>query len=125
MLPEPQLVASIRAKGAKLSVPGVVDLSDLALASAGTAKIVLEAVQEMLLRLALQMARDDYELRRERQAQGIERARAEGKYRSRRPRPEIHRRIIEMRTKGMSIAKTAGCSISHVKRVWAAHRKAK
>ena len=79
----------------------------------------------MLLRLALQMARDDYELRRERQAQGIERARAEGKYRSRRPRPEIHRRIIEMRTKGMSIAKTAGCSISHVKRVWAAHRKAK
>ena len=128
MLPEPQLVASIRAKGAKLSVPGVVDLSDLALASAGTAKIVLEAVQEMLLRLALQMARDDYELRRERQAQGIERARAEGKYRGRRPRPEIHRRIIEMRTNGMSIAKTAelaGCSISHVKRVWAAHRKAK
>ena len=122
-----QLVATIRAKGAKLSVPGVVDLSELVATSTGHAKIVIEAVQEMLLRLALQMARDDYELRRERQAQGIERARAEGKYRGRRPRPEIHRRVIEMRTNGMSIARTAelaGCSISHVKRVWAAHRKA-
>ena len=123
-----QLVTSIRAKGAKLSVPGVVDLSELAAASAGTAKIVLEAVQEMLLKLALQMARDDYELRRERQAQGIERAKGEGKYRGRRPRPDVHRRVIELRTSGMSIAKTAaiaGCSVSHVKRVWAAYRAAR
>ena len=122
-----QLVTSIRAKGAKLSVPGVVDLSELAAASAGTAKIVLEAVQEMLLKLALQMARDDYELRRERQAQGIERAKGEGKYRGRRPRPDVHRRVIELRSSGMSIAKTAAladCSVSHVKRVWAARRKA-
>nr|WP_287320010.1 hypothetical protein [Mesorhizobium sp.] len=37
----------------------------------GVARIVLEAVQDMLLRLALQMARDDYETRRERQRQGI------------------------------------------------------
>ncbi|MCB1956618.1 MAG: recombinase family protein [Rhodocyclaceae bacterium] len=121
-----QLVTSIRAKGAKLSVPGVVDLSELAAASAGTAKIVLEAVQEMLLKLALQMAREDYELRRERQAQGIERAKGEGKYRGRRPRPDVHRRVIELRSSGMSIAKTAaivGCSVSHVKRVWAAHRQ--
>ena len=123
-----QLVTTIRAKGAMLSVPGVVDLSELASASAGTAKIVLEAVQEMLLKLALQMARDDYELRRERQAQGIERAKGEGKYRGRRPRPDVHRRIIELRTSGMSIAKTAaiaGCSISHVKRVWASHLEAR
>ena len=122
-----QLVTSIRAKGAKLSVPGVVDLSELAAASAGTAKIVLEAVQEMLLKLALQMARDDYELRRERQAQGIERAKGEGKYRGRRPRPDVHRRVIELRTSGLSIAKTAalaGCSVSHVKRVWSAYRDA-
>ena len=98
----------------------------LAAASAGTAKIVLEAVQEMLLKLALQMAREDYELRRERQAQGIERAKGEGKYRGRRPRPDVHRRVIELRSSGMSIAKTAalaGCSVSHVKRVWAAHRE--
>jgi len=35
------------------------------------ARIVLEAVQELLLKLALQIARDDYETRRERQRQGV------------------------------------------------------
>jgi hypothetical protein len=38
-----------------------VDLSELAAEVDGVSKIVLEAVQEMLLKLALQMARDDYE----------------------------------------------------------------
>src|SRR5471030_3560093 len=66
-----KLVASIRATGARLSVPGIVDLTDLAATSEGMAKIVLESVQELLLKLALQMARDDYETRRERQQQGI------------------------------------------------------
>lgn len=124
-LPEAEhLVETIRKKGAKLSVPGVVDLSEIAAVSGGNAKIVLEAVQDMLLKLALQMARDDYELRRERQAQGIERAKAEGKYRGRRPRRDIQRKIIELRIAGMSIHRTAdlaGCSVSHVKRTWAEH----
>jgi hypothetical protein len=47
-----------------------VDLTDLVADSAGVARIVLEAVQDMLLRLALQSARDDYETRRERQREG-------------------------------------------------------
>lgn len=38
------------------------------------AKIVLESIQAMLLKIALQMARDDYEERRKRQAAGIFRA---------------------------------------------------
>jgi len=50
-------------------VPGVVDLSEFAIAADGVARIVLESVQELLLKLALQMARDDYETRRERQRQ--------------------------------------------------------
>jgi DNA invertase Pin-like site-specific DNA recombinase len=75
-----QLVASIRAKGARLAVPGLVDLSDLASESDGVAKIVLESVQELLLKLALQMARDDYEIRRERQRQGVQLAKSAGKY---------------------------------------------
>jgi hypothetical protein len=45
------------------------DLSDLAAEADGVAKIVLESVQNLLLKLALQMARDDYETRRERQRQ--------------------------------------------------------
>lgn len=75
-----QLVASIRTKGAKLAVPGLVDLSDFAAGTDGVARIVLESVQELLLKLALQMARDDYETRRERQRQGVQLARAAGKY---------------------------------------------
>ncbi len=44
-LPEAErLVASIRAQGARLAVPGVVDLSDLAAEAKGVAKVVLESV---------------------------------------------------------------------------------
>lgn len=75
-----QLVNSIRAKGAKLAVPGLFDLSEIAAAADGVAKIVLESVQALLLKLALQMARDDYETRRERQRQGVQLAKAAGKY---------------------------------------------
>lgn len=115
------LVASIREKGARLAVPGVVDLSDLVAESQGIAKVVLESVQEMLLRLALQMARDDYEDRRERQHQGIALAKHAGKYTGRKADTNLHNRIIALRTGGNSIAITAslaGCSESQVKRVW-------
>lgn len=126
-LPEAErLVASIQAKGARLAVPGVVDLADLAANAEGVAKIVLEAVQGMLLRLALQMARSDYEDRRERQSQGIALASAAGKYRGRRAEPKRHAQVIALRRSGHSIAKTAelaGCSPSQVKRIWAAESK--
>src|SRR6266545_2744812 len=85
-LPEAErLVGSIRAKGARLAVPGVVDLSDLAAETDGVTKIVLESVQDLLLKLALQMARDDYETRRERQRQGVQLAKTAGKYSGRKP----------------------------------------
>jgi len=73
-----RLVGSIRSKGARLAVPGLVDLSDFATEADGVARIVLESVQELLLKLALQMARDDYETRRERQRQGVQLAKAAG-----------------------------------------------
>lgn len=44
-LPEAErLVAAIRAKGARLAVLGIVDLSELVADSAGLARIVIEAV---------------------------------------------------------------------------------
>ena len=128
-LPEAeQLVASIRATGARLAVPGVVDLSDLVAESQGVAKIVLESVQDMLLKLALQMARDDYEDRRERQRQGIELAKLTGKYTGRKPDTNLHERIIALRQAGNSISRTselAGCSESQVKRIWTMHNENK
>jgi DNA invertase Pin-like site-specific DNA recombinase len=120
-----QLVASIRAKGARLAVPGLVDLSNLADEADGVARIVLESVQELLLKLALQMARDDYETRRERQRQGVQLAKAAGTYTGRKADTATHRRIVALRRSGQTIertAKLAGCSISQVKRIWALHR---
>lgn len=120
-----QLVDSIRAKGAKLAVPGLVDLSDLAGAADGVARIVLASVQELLLKLALQMARDDYETRRERQRQGVELAKQAGKYAGRSPDIATHQRIVALRAAGQTIkrtAKLAGCSVSQAKRIWAMHR---
>ncbi len=119
------LVASIRAKGARLAVPGVVDLTELAAEAKGVAKVVLESVQDMLLKLALQIARDDYEDRRERQRQGVELAKQAGRYTGRKADTVVHDRIIALRTAGHTIKETARlarCSESQVKRVWAIHR---
>lgn len=122
-LPEAeQLIAAIRAKGARLAIPGLVDLSEVALAADGVAKIVLESTQEMLLKLALQIARDDYETRRERQLQGVALAKEAGKYGGRKPNLDVQQRIIVCRKAGHSIkntARLAGCSPSQVKRIWA------
>ena len=112
-------------KGAPLAVPGLIDLSELVADASGVAKIVLDSVQQLLLRLALQMAHEDYEDRRERQRQGIELAKRSGRYKGRAPDRAGHERIIALRAGGTSIAETArlaGCSISQVKRVWALRR---
>ncbi|KPX31703.1 MULTISPECIES: recombinase family protein [Pseudomonas syringae group] len=117
-----KLVDAIRAKGARLAVPGIVDLSQLTEASSGVAKVVLQGVQDMLLRVALQIARDDFEDRRERQRQGIDLAKGAGRYAGRKPDTKMHERVIALKSGGCSIAETArlaGVSVSQVKRVWA------
>ncbi len=121
-----KLVASIRAKGARLSVPGLVDLSDLVAEADGITKIVIESVQELLLKLSLQMAREDYEVRKERQRQGIQLAKEKGKYLGRKANRQAHQQIIALRKSATTISRTAeltGCSISQVKRIWAIHQK--
>jgi DNA invertase Pin-like site-specific DNA recombinase len=119
-LPEAErLVASIRAKGARLAVPGVVDFTDLANATDAITRIVLESVQELLLKLALQMARDDYETRRERQRQGVQLAKTAHKYAGRIPDTATHERIVALRRTGLTIKRTAelaGCSTSRNQR---------
>ena len=104
------------------AVPGVVDQSELATASDGVAKVVLEAVQAMLLKLALQMERDDYEARRGRQARGIALAKERGAYAGRKFDKDKHERVMSLRAAGNSIAEAfrlAKCSTSLVKLVCA------
>lgn len=124
-LPEAErLVAQIRANGARLAIPGLVDLSDLVEGADGITRVVLDAVQDLLLKLALQMARDDYETRRERQRQGVQLAKQKGRYLGRRADDATNGRIVALRTAGRSIKETADlarCSVSHVKNVWKVH----
>lgn len=111
-----------------VAIPGIVDLSELVAEADGVAKVVLESIQGMLLRLALQMAREDWETRRGRQTRGIALARkVEGKYPGRKADAVTHERIILLRGAGHTIAKTAklaGCSTAQVKRIWAEHKAA-
>lgn len=115
-----KLVGRIKAKGARLAMPGVVDLDDLYPADS-MAGIVMDTVQDLLLKIAMKSASDDYELRRERQAAGYQRARAEGRRVGGRP---INQKRIDgvaaCRNKGLSIWETAnvlGCSTGTVKNI--------
>ncbi|EKY8230890.1 recombinase family protein [Salmonella enterica] len=122
------LINSIKERGAKLAIPGILDLTELANAQSGVAKVVLESVQDMLLKVALQLARDDYENRRKRQKEGIEIAKRKGRFQGRVADVRLHKRIIEYRSRNTSIAETAKlceCSATLVKSVWAKHKKNK
>ncbi|MBV5349293.1 recombinase family protein, partial [bacterium] len=83
-------------------------------------------MQDLLLKIALQMSHEDYTLRRERQRQGINIAKAEGKYAGKKPNIATHQRIIAIKSAGNTIKQTAnlsGCSVSQVKRIWALHKE--
>lgn len=125
-----RLIDQIRAKGARLLVPGIIDFSDIIDKTDDTmSKIVLESMQELLLKIALQMSRDDYEFRKKRQREGIEIARQKGKYQGRRPNKELHKKIIEchiLNNPPLSIAKTAkllNITVSMVTRVCGLYNK--
>ena len=119
-----KLIARIKEKGAYLSVPGIIDLSEIKTDSE-LAIIVLENIQSLLLKLALQMAHSDYETRRQRQRQGIEIAKQKGQYQGRKPNIKQHEQIIALRPHH-TIKETAtlvGCSVAQVKRVCAKAKK--
>ena len=68
---------------------------------------MLDAVNSMMLDMMAAIARKDYEQRRERQKQGIEKAKAEGRYKGRPVDEEKRRRIGELLRAGFSIRKAA------------------
>ena len=116
------LVNEIREKGAFLSIPNVVDLREVMTENqTELSKIIMSSVQEMLLKMALQIARDDYELRRERQLAGIVLAKKNKKYKGRKPDLNKHQLILDLWTTGnyteAEIAKRVDCSLPQVKRV--------
>ena len=116
------LVNEIREKGAFLSIPNIVDLGELMTENqTELSKIIMLSVQEMLLKMALQIARDDYELRRERQLAGIALAKKNKKYKGRKPDLNKHQLILDLWATGnyteAEIAKRVDCSLPQVKMV--------
>lgn len=81
---------------------------------------MIAAVNSMLLDMLAVVARKDYEDRRRRQAQGIEKAKEAGVYKGRKQDAELRRKVAELLTEGKSIRKIAdllGCSTTTVQRV--------
>ena len=79
---------------------------------------MLSSINEMLLDMAAAMARTDYDTKRERQRQGIDRAQAAGLYKGRPKQTAKRQRIadllIDAKWSISKIAATVGCSTSTV-----------
>lgn len=99
------LMKAIKAKGATVSAPGLVE--QLKMEEVGVASVVIDTMQEMLLKLALYQCRADWETSRERQRQGIEVAKVKGVYKGRKPDTVANAKIVELRKIGYTIAKIA------------------
>lgn len=81
---------------------------------------MLDAVNNMMLDMLAAIARKDYEQRRERQKQGINKAKQDGKYKGRPTDEKLHQKINELLVNDFSVRKTAeivGCAPSTVQRV--------
>ena len=80
---------------------------------------VLKATSGMIADLMAAFASADYEMRRQRQRDGIERAKALGAYQGRKPDEALHKRVIAL-LEGHSVRQTArlaGCAPSTVTRI--------
>lgn len=81
---------------------------------------MLAAINSMLVDMMAAIARKDYEQRRERQAQGIEKAKADGRYKGRPVDEDLHKRVKELLNAGLGIraaARHAQCSTTTVLKI--------
>ncbi|CAK1786241.1 hypothetical protein VCRA2110O318_150038 [Vibrio crassostreae] len=58
---------------------------------------MVKAINSMMMDMLAAIARKDYQDRRRRQAEGIKKAKEEGKYRGRQPNFELHEKIYQLR----------------------------
>ncbi len=81
---------------------------------------MLTAINSMMLDMLAAVARKDYEDQRRRQAEGIGKARMEGKYKGREPNPKLHEKITALLNAGKSysdIVNLLGYSRSTISKV--------
>ncbi len=69
---------------------------------------MIKAINSMMMDMLAAIARKDYQDRRRRQAEGIKKAKAEGKYRGRQADLDLHEKIYQLRViNKLSISETA------------------
>lgn len=82
---------------------------------------ILKAINQMLIEILATMAREDYEKRRARQLQGIEKAKAQGKFKGRPANEELRQKIAAYLSKDRytmtEISKLCDCSLGMVAKV--------
>ena len=81
---------------------------------------MLRAINGMMFDMLAAISRKDYEDRRRRQREGIDKAKAEGKFLGRRADEDLHMAIMTLRKSGRSLAdvsRISGASLSTVNRV--------
>lgn len=81
---------------------------------------MMDALNSMMLDMLAAIARKDYSDRRRRQAEGIAKAKSEGRYRGRPADTERHDLILDMIKRGMTwsqVVKATGASRSTISRV--------
>lgn len=81
---------------------------------------MLEALNSMMLDMLAAIARKDYEDRRRRQKQGIEKAKANNRYKGRPINQDLHRKVQELLSDGKSwnkIQDLIGCSRATIAKV--------
>lgn len=81
---------------------------------------MLSAINGMMIEMMAAIARKDYQQRRERQAQGIEKAKAAGLYQGRPVDEGLHKRVRELLSAGLGIraaARHAQCSTTTVMKI--------
>lgn len=86
---------------------------------------MLDAINAMMIDMMAAIARKDYEQRRERQQQGIAKAKQEGKYKGRPADEEKRQRIRELLAAGFSVRKVAKLAPASTSTIYAVKTEAK
>lgn len=121
------LLEKIEEKGASVVVPELIHLIKMEVSEdSDLTKLITKTLHKLLLHIMLDFAHTDYQTRRERQKQGIELAKRQGKYKGRVANNKQHQSILALAKTGLNtalIAETLGCSTSQVRRIKRLHKE--
>lgn len=124
-----KLKGLLKDKQVKLVVKDIpTTYGNLSTATNEATQAIMQAVNTMLIEILSAMAREDYTKRRERQKQGIAKAKAAGKYKGKPANLEKHKEILQLRKdcpdwSQRKMASVLKCSLGTVNKVLREHEQ--